>query len=74
MCIVYIKRPRLAIVRFSNGRFHRSIAIEPTIRKPNHPNTEHENVRYSNGFGIRMFGIRALTVFRSHETLVLTRK
>ena len=25
--------------------------------------TEHENVRYSNGFGIEIFGIRAPTVY-----------
>ena len=36
--------------------------LERTIRNSNHPNTDHENVRYSNGFGIRMFGIRAPTV------------
>ena len=34
--------------------------LERTIRNPNHPNTEHESVRYSNGFSIR-----APTVFRS---------
>ena len=42
-----------------------------TIRKPNkmpailffyHSKSEHKKVRISNGFGIRMFGIRALTV------------
>ena len=37
-------------------------ALERTIRKPNHPNTEHENVRFSNVFGIRMFRIQAPTV------------
>ena len=36
--------------------------LERTIRNLNHPNTEHENVWYSNGLGIRMFGIRAPTV------------
>ena len=30
--------------------------------KTEHPNTELENVRFSNGFGFRMVGIRALTV------------
>ena len=32
------------------------------VRKLNHPNTEHENIWYSNGFRNRMFGIRAPTV------------
>ena len=36
-------------VRFSNGL--------------NHSITDFQNVRFSNGFGIRMFSIRALTVF-----------
>ena len=37
--------------------------LERTIRKPNHPNTENEKVRFSNVFGIQMFVIRAPTVF-----------
>ena len=38
------------------------MALERTIRNPNHPNTEHENVQYLNGFGIQMLGIRAPAV------------
>ena len=30
--------------------------------KTEHPNTEHENVRYLNGFGFRAFRIRAPSV------------
>ena len=30
-----------------------------------HSKTDLQNVRFSNGFGIRMFGIRAPTVFKS---------
>ena len=37
--------------------------LEWTIQNPNHPNTKHENLWYSNGFSIRMFGIRASTVY-----------
>ena len=42
-----------------------SIAIEiygTDHLKAKHPNTEHENVQFSNGFGFRMVGIQALTV------------
>ena len=71
MSSFYIKRPSLEWpfwkVRFSNGRF---IVMVRNVRKLNHPNTEHENVRYSNGFGNRMFGIRAPTVV---ETVVAKR-
>ena len=70
---MYIKRPRLAIVRISNGPDHSKTEHKmadhsktepkwPTIRKPNHSKTDFQNVRFSNGFGIRMFSIRALTV------------
>ena len=41
--------------------------LERTIKNPNHPNTEHENVHYSDGFGIRMVGIRAPTVVTIHQ-------
>ena len=30
--------------------------------KTEHPYTEHEHVRFSNGFSIQMFGIRAPTI------------
>ena len=32
------------------------------LSKTEHPNTEHENVRFSNRFGFLMVGIRAPTV------------
>ena len=51
-----------AKVRFSNGRTSLDRFIKIKEKKRNHLNTESQNVRNSNGFGIRMFGIRAPTV------------
>ena len=67
---MYIKRPRLAIVRISNGPDHSKTEHKMADHSKTEPKwltiqkTEpfENRLSVSNGFGIRMFGIRALTV------------
>ena len=72
---IYIKQLRLAMVRFSNGPYHSKTELSTIKKTFYHSKTELWNVQFSNGFGIRMFSIRAPTVFecsaKSHDFTIL---